>query len=247
MRIILAEAAIDENGQTGYEGTKAGDQTGNEVRNIDYYEYRKGWIHVYRWKDRKLAERFAIRMQGAVVNPMVGYSQPKRYTYWDQLKVSAYDPLKITRSCEVDCSALVCANVNAALFEAGIKTRISPMEYTASMEKAFSNDENFIDVIAEVDVKTGKGLMVGDILLGPPQTHTAAVYSVVEDADPVYVGEAYGYCYVWKDEKKTVRLSECPALGQGNRVEVLAESDQFYKVRISGKFIGYVEKTIIKK
>ena len=40
-KIILAEAAIDENGQTGYEGTKAGDQNGNEVRNINYYEYKR--------------------------------------------------------------------------------------------------------------------------------------------------------------------------------------------------------------
>lgn len=230
MKIILSEAAIDENGQTGYEGTKPGDQNGNEVRQISYYKYRSGWAHVYRWKNRTIADRFAIRMIGATVNNHVGYSQPKRYTYWDQMKVSDLDPMKIKTDCEVDCSALVCANVNAALIEAGIKTNISPFEYTASMAAAFNADKNFIDVVNEVNLDTGEGLMVGDILLGPPQTHTAAVTTVEEDKkeETVYRVQVGAYKYVayataWQTKMKEMGYSDA---------FIVKGADNIYRVQI---------------
>lgn len=64
---------------------------------------------------------------------------------------------------------------------------------------------------------------------------------------PLYIAEAGSYCYVWKDTNKLTRLPQCPALGAGNRVEVLSEEGDFYKVRIAGKSIGYVEKTLRKR
>lgn len=244
MKIILAEAAMDENGQVGYEGSKPGDQTGNEVRNIAYYEYRKGWAHVYRWKDRKLAERFAIRMQGAVVNSCVGYSQPKRYTYWDQLKVSAYDPAKIIKTCECDCSSLVCANVNAALLEAGIKTNISPMESTSSMAKVFGADKNFTDVVSQINLKTGEGLMVGDILLSPPAGHTAAVYQTDKSYStvPKWVGRAIKYCDILKTPGGSL-FNEWPHLGTGNLVDVCDEEGSYYYIRIAGIHFAWTNKS----
>lgn len=63
---------------------------------------------------------------------------------------------------------------------------------------------------------------------------------------PLYVAAASQYCYVWADEKKSARCTY-PALGEGNMVEVLAETDNFYKVRIAGKHVGYVEKTLRRK
>ena len=102
-----------------------------------------------------------------------GYGQDTRYTFWEQLQAKGYDPEKISKACDADCSSGVATIVKAA----GYRLNISKLKYvsiylfTGNMKEGLRK--------AGFEVLTGSKyvmgtdyLLPGDILLNEAH-HTA--------------------------------------------------------------------------
>ena len=114
--VKISNCGHDENGR--YAGGKAGDQTGTEYQIMNWYS--RPWLCVLRFDDSKVASMIADMATKAAQNNLVGYDQGTagnsndRYTFWQHLKASNYDPAQITVACESDCSASTAAIVKGA-------------------------------------------------------------------------------------------------------------------------------------
>lgn len=114
--VKISNCGHDENGR--YAGGKAGDQTGTEYQIMNWYS--RPWLCVLRFEDSKIAAMIADMATKAAQNNLVGYDQGTagnsndRYTFWQHLKASNYDPAQITVACESDCSASTAAIVKGA-------------------------------------------------------------------------------------------------------------------------------------
>ena len=102
MAVKIAHSSIDENGRAT--GGVAGDQNGREVRIQDWYN--NGWGYVIRFKDKKMADKFAKAMEDAANNNKIGYDQNGRNTVLTEAEKVGWDLSKITTPCESDCSSL---------------------------------------------------------------------------------------------------------------------------------------------
>lgn len=196
-KIMLAEAAhCEHSGSYGYESNhQVGDQTGDELRFIEYYPYigynkATPWTYVFRPTDKNVANAIAIRMEQAVRNkPYIGYSQPGRKGYWNQLfnsdgSIKDPDPSHIKTYCDCDCSSLVNTNAKISWMCIGHNPPISGLEVTAEMPskyKTYQAQKYFKDITHKVNLVTGEGLERGDILVRP-SSHTAVVVTV-KDSD----------------------------------------------------------------
>lgn len=249
MAIILAEACIDENGQLGYEKHQKGDQTGNEVRFNEYYQFiggdkSKPWTYVFRCKNTDISNAYTIRMGQAVNNKFFGYGQPSRADVRKKITKSQPDPTKVNEPIDCDCSSLMNTMVAVTFETQNVKTNITGLETTASMPSVYKSSGWFDDVTKQVNLATGEGLKRGDILVRP-SSHTACVYSVDKNKTysnvPKWVAEATRYCNVYASEANNY-LASYPYLGQGNKVDVCDESPNRYFVRIAGKYFGFVDK-----
>jgi len=166
----IGHASISENGNSGRDGkAQAGDQTGKEVciRNF----YKKPWKYLLRCKDANKAEIMAKACEAICNNPKVGYDQLQRNSLNTILKQVNYDYTKIEYPCETDCSALMavccqCANINIPYTNGNAPT-------TSTMVKVFQKTGMF-DVLTE-GINEEYNLKRGDILVGPPTTHTVMV------------------------------------------------------------------------
>lgn len=112
---MISNCGHDENNR--YRGGKAGDQTGTEWRVINWYN--RPWKCVLRHPDAKVRKMIASMAKAAAVNNKIGYDQSERYTFWEHLKASNYDPAQITIACEADCSSGVAAIVKGAGYRLG--------------------------------------------------------------------------------------------------------------------------------
>lgn len=116
MTIKLSNCGHDENGR--YAGGKAGDQTGTEYQIMPWYS--RPWLCVLRFEDSAIAAMIDDMATKAAKNDLIGYDQGTagnsndRYTFWQHLKASNYDPAQITVACESDCSASTAAIVKGA-------------------------------------------------------------------------------------------------------------------------------------
>lgn len=114
--VKISNCGHDENGR--YAGGKAGDQTGTEYRIMNWYS--RPWLCVLRFNDAKIAAMIADMATKAARNNLIGYDQGTagnsndRYSFWQHLKASNYDPAQITVACESDCSASTAAIVKGA-------------------------------------------------------------------------------------------------------------------------------------
>lgn len=114
--VKISNCGHDENGR--YAGGKAGDQTGTEYQIMNWYS--RPWLCVLRFDDSKIAAMIADMATKAAQNNLIGYDQGTagnsndRYTFWQHLKASNYDPAQITVACESDCSASTAAIVKGA-------------------------------------------------------------------------------------------------------------------------------------
>lgn len=113
---MISNCGHDERGE--YEYGQDGDQTGQEwvVRTW----YANSWDVVLRFENRSVAQMIADLGRAAALNNLIGYDQKNRYSYWQHLQASNYDPSQITVACEADCSSGVAANVKAAGYRLGI-------------------------------------------------------------------------------------------------------------------------------
>lgn len=88
-----------------------GDQTGSEVKRGEWYQF--GQDEVFRWKNESLGRMAAALAGGIANNNHVGYGQNDRLTFFYAWRAVNYDISRLTADVNVDCSAFVCAIVNA--------------------------------------------------------------------------------------------------------------------------------------
>ena len=159
---MISNCGHDENGR--YSGGKAGDQTGTEWRVINWYS--RPWKCVLRHPNAKVRAMIASMAKAAAVNNKIGYCQSERYTFWEHLKASNYDPAKITVACEADCSSGVGAIVKGAGYRLGdIKMQnVSPDIYTGN-ERTALKSAGFKERTASKYLTSDTYLFAGDILL----------------------------------------------------------------------------------
>ena len=159
---MISNCGHDENNR--YSGGKAGDQTGTEWRVINWYN--RPWKCVLRHPDAKVRKMIASMAKAAAVNNKIGYDQSERYTFWEHLKASNYDPAQITIACEADCSSGVAAIVKGAGYRLGNEKmkNVSIYLYTGNM-RAGLKAAGF-EVLSESKYLTSDAyLLEGDILL----------------------------------------------------------------------------------
>lgn len=161
--IKLAHATHDENNR--WSNGKAGDQTGQEVYIREWYN--RPWSHIIRFKDPAIAEKVAVAMEHACKNNNIGYDQYQRNTLLKYAREATpkYDPGKVTKKCETDCSALV----SLACMYAGIPEKVLFKDGNSSVT---SNIRSRLMSTGKVNVytdkkylKNGYYLKRGDILL----------------------------------------------------------------------------------
>lgn len=166
---MISNCGHDENNK--YSGGTAGDQTGTEWAVINWYN--RPWKCVLRHPDAKVRSMIAQMAKAAANNNMVGYDQSQRYTFWEHLKASNYDPAKITVKCEADCSSGAAAIVKGAGYRLGIQKLkdVSIYCYTGNLRAALKTAG--FEVLTDSKYLTSDAyLLEGDILLND-SCHTA--------------------------------------------------------------------------
>ena len=166
---MISNCGHDENNR--YKGGKAGDQTGGEWALIKWYN--RPWKCVLRHPDAKVRKMISDMATAAAKNNKIGYDQSERYTFWQHLKASGYDPAGITVACEADCSSGVAAIVKAAGYRLGIQKLkdVSIYCYTGNLRAAL--EAAGFEVLTGSKYLTGDAYLIeGDILLND-SCHTA--------------------------------------------------------------------------
>lgn len=248
--IYLGEAVWDEKKMDGYEsGHQIGRQRDDELRIVPFY--RKPWMYVYRPTDLNVANAMAIRMTQAVNSKYIGYGQPTRATGHNAL-VRDPDPSHIKTPVDFDCSALVNTIAKITWENIGHKLPMTGEERTADMVKTYTMmSRYFEDVTLKVNLDTGYGLKVGDILLRPSQYghgHTAMVVKTDTEVNktPLFVAHATKYIKVYKKSTGVTVQSAWSNLHEGNMFDVCDERSKRIYVRI-GTVFGWINKKYYKK
>ncbi|MBO6259195.1 MAG: peptidoglycan-binding protein, partial [Succinivibrio sp.] len=168
--VKLSNSGSDENGR--YKNGKAGDQNGREWYIRDWYNYP--WNCVLRHPLAEVRACLATLAYKAAQNDNIGYDQNQRDDYGIELAKADYDPSKITKPVESDCSKGVIDNVKATGYILGMpELQRLDATYTGNMRNGF-NQAGFI-VLTDPKYLTGSDyLMAGDILLNDKH-HTATV------------------------------------------------------------------------
>lgn len=165
MAVLIGSARIDENGKA--HGGKAGDQTGKEVSTQNWYKHEKGW-RVLRAKDAGAAAKIAAAMRAACSNSKIGYDQYQRNTLYDAAKPVGFDPAKVSKTVETDCSALVrvcCAYAGIMLGDFTTGNQASVMLASGKFEELPGSKYT-----AKSDY-----LRAGDVLVTKSKGHTVVV------------------------------------------------------------------------
>lgn len=172
MAVKVGSARIDENGRA--HGGKAGNQTGNELSVQSWYRHSKGW-RVLRCTDSAKAEKIAAAMEAACRNRNIGYDQYERLTLYNLAKTVGFDPARVAKPCETDCSALV----RVCLAFAGIATENFR---TPTQAKVMLATRQFVELTGKKYTDSSDYLRRGDVLVTRTQGHTVVVLSNGEKA-----------------------------------------------------------------
>lgn len=212
---MISNSGHDENGR--YSGGKAGDQTKTEWKIIAWYN--RPWNCVLRHPDANVRRMIADLGRKAAENNNVGYDQNQRYTYWDQLVTVGYDPSKITKPCEADCSTGVIANVKAVGYLLGIPAlKNLKATYTGNMRSCFKQ-AGFTVLTDSKYLSSDAYLLEGDILLNDAH-HTAtnlttgskalALDDRIEDTTVERIAQVvYGEAGVIGSENALLAVAQC--------------------------------------
>lgn len=159
---MISNCGHDENGK--YAGGKAGDQTKEEYKNIGWYN--RPWSCVLRHPSMVVGNKIAEISRMAADNDNVGYDQNDRLSYYNLLKVAQWNPSKITKQCNGDCSATTSANIIAAgmILDIGPLKNISPSNTTKSLRATLIR-AGFELLTDQKYLTSDKYLLPGDILL----------------------------------------------------------------------------------
>ena len=177
MAVKVGSARIDENGRA--HGGKAGDQTGKELSVQSWYRHSKGW-RVLRCTDAAKAEKIAAAMEAACRNRNIGYDQYERLTLYNLAKAVGFDPARVAKPCETDCSALV----RVCLAFAGIATESFR---TPTQAKVMLATRQFVELTGKKYTDSSDYLRRGDVLVTRTQGHTVVVLSNGSKADSLKV------------------------------------------------------------
>ena len=168
--VKISNSGSDENGN--YKNGKAGDQTGREWYIRDWYNYP--WNCVLRHPLAEVRACLATQAVKAAENDNVGYDQLQRDDYGIELAKADYDPSKITRPVESDCSAGVIANTKSTGHILGIPDLQNiKATYTGNMRAAYKA-AGFYVLTETKYLKSSDYLLAGDILLNDAH-HTCTV------------------------------------------------------------------------
>lgn len=242
--IYLGEAVHCEHDKAyGYEGAshQMGNQTGDELRTAAYY--RRPFTFAFRPKDKNVANAMVIRMNQAIANMKIGYSQPLRETGHNALMKDP-DPSHIKTPVDFDCSSLVNTIVKITWEGIGHKLPMSGLERTAEMHRTYSNMPQFFeDITSKVNLNTGYGLEPGDIVFAPA-SHTAIVTKKTSEVNkkPMFVAHAIKLTPVYLKSTGTEKQTKWHQLEVGNLCDVCDERKYRYYVRI-GTVYGWIKKT----
>lgn len=163
----IGHASISENGNNGRDGkAKGGDQNGKEVCIRTFY--KKPWAYLLRCKDRNKAEIMAKACESLCNNKNVGYDQSQRVSLHNELVRLNYDYKRLDVPCECDCSSFMTACAECAGIFPQYTNGNAPV--TANMVNQFKKTGMF-EVLTD-GINNESNLMRGDILVGPPNTHT---------------------------------------------------------------------------
>ena len=173
MAVKVGSARIDENGRA--HGGKAGNQTGKELSVQNWYRHSKGW-RVLRCTDAVKAEKIAAAMEAACRNRNIGYDQYERLTLYNLAKTVDFDPARVAKPCETDCSALV----RVCLAFAGIATENFR---TPTQAKVMLATGQFVELTGKKYTDSSDYFRRGDVLVTRTQGHTVVVLSNGSKAD----------------------------------------------------------------
>lgn len=164
MSIRIGHASGDENG--GAHGGKAGDQTGREVREQEWYA--GNWSIVLRPKSSDVAEKMATACEVLARSNLVGYDQWERNTLWDELEKVNWKPEALKTKCETDCSAFMTACARVAGIDVP-RVALGGGKYNApvtqNMRSLFSQTGAFELLTDSKYLTTDKYLKRGDVLV----------------------------------------------------------------------------------
>lgn len=178
--VKISNCGHDENGR--YAGGKAGDQTGTEYQIIDWYN--RPWLCILRFEDPKVASLIAEQATQAAKNNMIGYDQGTagnsndRYTFWEQLVANGYDPSKIKKPCETDCSQSTASIVKSVGYRMNLPKLKAVSIYltTYDMRQALKNAGAKVLTDSKY-LTSGDYVKAGDILLNDNHHVAIAVTS----------------------------------------------------------------------
>lgn len=180
---MISNCGKDERGT--YSGGFAGDQTGQEYWLISWYS--RPWNCVLRHPNAQVRSEIARLATSAAKNDAIGYDQGERLTFWNELASCGYDPARITRPCEADCSSSTASIVKAVgylLNDSNLKT-VSPGMTTHTMRGSLRNAG--FDVLTDSKYLTSDSyLLAGDILLND------AAHAAINVTDGAYADRTYG-------------------------------------------------------
>lgn len=166
---MISNCGHDENNR--YSGGMAGDQTGGEWALINWYD--RPWDCVLRHPDVNVRAEIAKLAKAAAQNDLIGYDQGQRYTFWEHMEASNYDPAQITIACEADCSSGVAAIVKAVGYRLGIQKLKSVSIYLTTWGLREALKTAGFEVLTDKKYRTSPDyLLAGDILLNE-SAHTA--------------------------------------------------------------------------
>lgn len=151
-------------GENGYRNQQAGDQTGREWYVRSWYKYP--WTCVLRHPNASIREDIANLATLGANNDNIGYDQADRTTFWTQLQAAGYDPSKISKACESDCSSGVAAIVKAVGYRKGdSKLQGVSIHCVTSNLRAALKAAGFEVFTASKYLDSSNYLLRGDILL----------------------------------------------------------------------------------
>lgn len=265
--VKISNCGHDESGR--YAGGKAGDQTGTEYQIMNWYS--RPWLCVLRFNDAKIAAMIADMATKAAQNNLIGYDQGTagnsndRYSFWQHLKASNYDPAQITVACESDCSASTAAIVKGAGYRLNnTKLKAVSIYLTTRNMRAAMKAAGAKVLTDSKYLTSGDYLKAGDILLNDNHHVAIAVTTGAKASTlstpttlsktPKWVGKVTAYSLnvrTWAGTENP-QLKSYPMLAKGNLIDVCdtvkaKDGNPWYYIRIAGKYFGFVSAKYIEK
>lgn len=230
----ISNCGSDEKG--GSTGGVAGDQTGKEWRLRSFYS---GWSYVFRYEaDERVGAMLAELGCAAALNNNIGYDQGGRMTYWAELKKAGFDPSKIEKACEADCSSGVIANVKAvgeklnipklknlnATYTGNLKAGLEAAGFKCYKDATFVND---VDNLANGDILLKKGHTATNITNGVNCIKTTESEEI--ETPTLKVGDV-------------IKLKDGATYSSGKKIPSWVFKTKLYAREIRGKLIVFSTK-----